>query len=221
MQNDLNLTKKQYENLSLAISLGSPHSNKKMARVLDELISSMPMKFTSDIRNMLAIQVTDQTTPKEFLDFLVIIDSQKWRTSSIESKLFKIAANHPTLFYKTLDIVFSESQRVACLGKMIKSRLAISAAKNGINHRKALEHYVDIYITTNSVEAYYVIKCFFERFSGYSRDVRLMSKMATSTSKSANVMAIKYADQSILPYLVNVLGKDARTTLESRMSAAA
>lgn len=216
----ISLTQEQYQNLLAALSI-RPTQYKSLTNYVDGLVATLPPKMIKDINEKMKAVVTTQTTAEEYLGSLVIIDSQKRRAESLSSEFENIARLHPALFSDTLDLVFADKHPKSFgLGKLIRSRMAIGAAKAGVNNPNCLNHYVSLFMATSSFDSEEVVRTFFESFPEYSKDVMLLSRLASSVNRGANMLAVKYADNSALPYLLNVHSKKARNVLEDRLDEA-
>lgn len=216
----ISLTQEQYDNLLSALSI-RPTQYKSLSKYVDGLVATLPPKLIKDINDKMKAVVTVDTTAEDYLGSLVIIDSQKRRAESLSHEFEIIARSHPDLFDDVLNLVFvSKHPKAFGLGKLIKSRMAIGAAKAGVNHSGCLRHYVSLFMATNSFDSEEVVRTFFESFPEYSRDIMLLSRLASSVNRGANMLAVKYADNSVLPYLVNVQSQNARKLLESRLDEA-
>jgi hypothetical protein len=213
----LTLTASQYECLVSALSI-RPSTSKTLSLYVNDLVATLPPRLIKDIQERMKAEATGKTKPEDYLRSLIIIDSQKRRAANLVSEFENTARQHPALFSSTLDLIFVDKDKKSRrLGKLIKSRMAIGSALAGLNHQATMQHYVSLFMSTSSFDSEEVVRTFFESHMDYSKDVLLMSRLAISVNRGANMFAVKYADDSILPFLVNVNSKNARALLESRI----
>jgi hypothetical protein len=211
------LTEKQYECLVSALSI-RPSTSKTLSLYVNDLVAELPPTLIKDVNKRMKAKANVKTKPEDYLGSLIIIDSQKRRAANLVSEFEETAREYPTLFSNTLDLIFvDKDKKTRRLGKLIKSRMAIGSALAGLNHQATMQHYVSLFMSTSSFDSEEVVRTFFESHLDYSKDVLLLSRLASSVNRGANMFAVKYADDSILPFLVNVNGKNARALLESRI----
>lgn len=215
----LKLSEDQYKNLVVALAIRTPQY-KSLARFVESLVVTLPDGLVQDVEKIVSGEITERTKADDLYDILMVMDSQKRRTANLEEHFEEIAKANPNLYADTLDVIFSKKKKTPRkLGKLVRSRLALSAARAKINHRAALNNYVSIYLATRSVDSEEVIRAYFDNFPEYKRDITLLSRLATSVNRGANLIAVRYADDSLLPYLVNVKGGQARKELENRINS--
>tara|TARA_R110002110_G_scaffold209248_4_gene421641 strand:- start:102 stop:779 length:678 start_codon:yes stop_codon:yes gene_type:complete len=211
------LSDDQYENLVTALAIRCSQY-KNLSQYVERLVGTLPDGIIEDVSQLVSCEIDSNTSKEELYRILMVMDSQKRRSSNLEEHFKSMAKANPNLYSGALDLVFDKKINKGKLGKLIRSRLAISAAKAKINHKQALNNYMSLYINTRSVDSEEVIRTYFENFPEYKTDIIVMSKMVSSSNGGANLMAVRYADDSILTFLVNVRGKQAKQVLENRIS---
>ena len=211
------LSDDQYENLVTALAIRCSQY-KNLSQYVERLVGTLPDGIIEDVSQLVSCEIDSNTSKEELYRILMVMDSQKRTSSNLEEHFKSMAKANPNLYSGALDLVFDKKINKGKLGKLIRSRLAISAAKAKINHKQALNNYMSLYINTRSVDSEEVIRTYFENFPEYKTDIIVMSKMVSSSNGGANLMAVRYADDSILTFLVNVRGKQAKQVLENRIS---
>jgi hypothetical protein len=216
----------QYEALIDALSLA--HPSQKVNKHKSSSISKLPPQLLNDvslIRDIVKVGVghlKEASTPSILIRQLIILDSSKqsgrMSTRHLVNILVSIFSDDPVMAKNARDLVFDNNPAFKFPGKLVKHRLAEALVECGFaNHRMLIEYKAKVFGQYPGGETMKIFEQIVRSSKVYSRDIDLLTRMGSSNNRAVAMLAVAVADKKILPYMVGISNKFAKSSLEARL----